>query len=72
MAKFLREFLLLVVKYKFVPVVKKIGTKENWLADYVSRVFDLDSHSKFFAAKGLGRMNHIPVPDHQFTFSAAW
>ena len=72
MGRFLREFLLLVVKFKFVPIVKKIGTKENWLADYVSRVFDLHSHSEFFADKGLGRMTHIPVPDHQFTFSASW
>ena len=36
MAKFLREFLLLVVKYKFIPVVEKISTTDNWIADYIS------------------------------------
>ena len=70
--KFLREFLYLIVTYKFVPVIKKIGTKENWLADYVSRIFDEESHKLFFGAKGLGIMKHIPVEDHQFSFSALW
>jgi hypothetical protein len=44
MAKFLREFLYLVVTFKFIPVVKKIGTKDNWVAEYVSRVFEQEAH----------------------------
>ena len=72
MAKFSREFLYLIVTYKFVPVIKKIGTKENWLADYVSRIFDKESHKLFFEAKRLGIMKHIPSGDHQFSFSASW
>ena len=72
MARFLREFLLLVVHFKFLPVVKKIGTKENWLADFVSRKFDLKAHHDFFAEHNLGEMTRIPVPDNQFTFSATW
>ena len=72
MSKFLREFLYLIVTFKFVPVVKKIGTKENWLADYVSRVFDQESHEAFFQSHKLGVMTNIPVKDNQFSFSAPW
>ena len=72
MAKFLREFLLLVVKFKFIPIVKKIGTKENRIADFISRVFDLKHHHDFFNENNLGEMTNLPVPDHHFTFSAAW
>ena len=72
MAQFLREFLLLVVTYKFVPVVKKIGTKENWVADYISRTFNHHEHRAFFDDHKMLPMTHISIPDHQFQFSAAW
>ena len=72
LAKFLREFLLLVVKFKFLPIVKKIGTKENRVADFISRVFDLNQHLNFFKENNLGKMTIMSVPDHHFTFSAAW
>ena len=32
----LREFLFLVVSLRFFPTVRKIGTKENFLADHIS------------------------------------
>ena len=71
MAKFLREFLLLVVKYKFIPVVEKISTTDNWIADYISRSFDRAKHEIFFTKHDM-MMDIIEVPDHQFTFSAPW
>ena len=72
MAKFLREFLLLVVKYKFIPIVKKISTSDNWVADFVSRSFDYSEHQAFFVANNLPAMTPIAIPDHQFLFSASW
>ena len=53
MSAFLREFLFLVVKYKFYPVVKHIGTKENFIADYLSRYFSTDAAAKFFTSIGM-------------------
>ena len=72
MAKFLREFLLLVVRFKFVPVVKKISTSDNWIADYVSREFDQSKHQVFFEANNLPAMTPIDISDHEFQFSASW
>ena len=72
MGRFLREFLLSVVTYKFVPLVKKISTKDNWCADFISRKFNLTEHEAFFDTHKMSPMSHIDVPDHQFTFSAAW
>ena len=72
MAKFLREFLLLVVKYKFVPIVKKISTSDNWIADFVSRSFDYSEHQAFFVANNLPAMTPIDIPDYEFLFSASW
>ena len=42
-----REFLFVVVTKKIFPVVRKIGTIENKVADYISRRFD-----KFFLNMG--------------------
>ena len=72
MAKFLREFLLLVVKYKFIPIVKKISTSDNWVADFVSRSFDYSEHQAFFVANNLPAMTPITIPDYKFLFSASW
>ena len=72
MAKFLREFLLLVVTYKFYPLVSKIGTKENWCADFISRVFDPLEHKKFFHQHKMSPLSPVYIPDSQFSFTAAW
>ena len=72
MARFLREFLLLVVTYKFYPVVKKISTSDNWCADFLSREFDPEDHECFFDKHKMSPMTPINVPDHQFSFSASW
>ena len=72
MARFLREFLLLVVTYKFYPVVKKISTTDNWIADFISRDFDVKNHEIFFDKHSMSPMNQINVSDNQFSFSASW
>ena len=72
MARFLREFLLLVVSYKFYPVVKKISTTDNWIADFLSREFEPETHKIFFNKHGMSPMEMIKIPDHQFSFTASW
>ena len=72
MARFLREFLLLVVSYKFYPVVKKISTTDNWIADFLSREFEPETHKVFFAKHGMSPMKMIKIPDYQFSFTASW
>ena len=72
MSAFLREFLYLVVKFKFLPIVKHIGTKENFVADFLSRNFSVADAAKFFASHGMENMKPRTVRDHMFTFSSSW
>ena len=72
MAAFLREFLFLVVLYKFHPVVSYIGTKDNFIADYLSRNFSPDQARHFFKSHNIEQMTLRQVPDHMFRFSADW
>ena len=72
MSAFLREFLYLVVKFKFHPVVKHIGTKENFVADYLSRNFSVVDATKFFASHSMVNMKPRAVPDSMFTFTSNW
>ena len=68
----LREFLHLVVVKKFFPVIRKIGTKENIIADHISRRHDRDAAAKIFSEHGLHNMVLVqPKPQH-FQLSAPW
>ena len=44
----LREFFFIAVSYKFVPVVRRISTKDNYLANHISCNFDSEPASKIF------------------------
>ena len=68
----LREFLFIAVSYKFIPVVRKIGTKENYLADHISRRFDSTSAAKVFSDAGLPDMLRVVVPDKSFELTDSW
>ena len=70
MSAFLREFLYLVVHFKFLPVVKHIGTKENFVADYLSRNFSMVKAAEFFASHRMANMKPRAVPDNMFTFTS--
>ena len=72
MATFLREFLYLVVHYKFHPIVSYIGTKENFVADFLSRNFSEQEAKLFFKSHNLGLMSRRQAPDYLFRFSAEW
>ena len=68
----LREFFFIAVSFKFIPVVRRIGTKENYLADHISRNFDSKAASEMFCANGLTDMVKVVVPDKFFQLSDSW
>ena len=68
----LREFLYVVCLKKFSPILRKIDTKENLLADHISRRYDHESADKLFTSIGKPGMVKIKVQDHRFKLSAPW
>ena len=72
MLKLLREFMYIVCTKKFTPVFKKIGTKDNWLADFISRCHDYSLTQEFLRQKGVNRMELIEVPDSLFSTNSNW
>ena len=72
MLSLLREFLYIVVTMKFFPVTRKIGTKQNFLADHISRRHDADAAQAVFSKAGLGDMEFIQVPDLSFKLTEPW
>ena len=72
MQRHLREFLYWVCRYNFQPVVSKIGTKENHIADFVSRNFSQTDAENFFTANKLSGMKNLEVGDEYFSLVADW
>ena len=72
MLKLLREFMYVVCTKKFSPVFRKIGTKQNWLADFISRCHDYDKTQQFFAEKGVVPMELRVMPDNLFNVNSNW
>ena len=68
----LREFLYIVVTLKFMPIVRKISTKEKYLADFISRRHDVKAAEKMFVKAGLQNMVNIEVADKSFTLTEPW
>lgn len=72
MLSLLREFLYVVVTMKFFPVTRKIGTKQNYLADHISRRYDANAADVIFSKAGLPNMQLIQVPDLSFKLTEPW
>ena len=72
MQRCLREFLYFVTKFKFEPVMVRIPTKDNFLADFISRNYDPADIKKKFADYGVPKMKKIEVNDDMFNFIADW
>ena len=70
--KCLREFLLYVCKFNFFPVILKIGTKENFIADFISRNFDSEDILTMFESHKITDMTAVETSDDLFMFSAEW
>ena len=72
MCTLLREFLYVVCLKKFSPILRKIASKTNSLADHISRRHDPESAEQLFTSCGKPGMVRVSVPDHRFKVSAPW
>ena len=72
MLSLLREFLLVVVTRKFYPVIRKISSSDNHIADFISRSFDTTTAQQMFAESGLGKMQQVMPKRKYFEFTATW
>ena len=68
----LREFSYLVCTRKFTPCFRKIGTKENFEADFISRCHDPSATEKFYLNKGLEPKKLVEVPNQFFKLGSNW
>ena len=72
MLAMLREFVFVVCDKKFIPVLRKISSRDNTLADHISRRFDKESAREAFSKYVLTEMTLLPVPYTFFKTSANW
>ena len=68
----LREFMYVVCTRKFSPIFKKIGTKENFVADKISRFHDPDFLQEYFLKNNIPARTPIEVPDSLFLLKSNW
>ena len=72
MQELLREFLFIVCTRGFTPVFRRIGTKENAVADYISRVHNPADTVKYFERNKLPLRKLVECPDNLFTLRSNW
>ena len=72
MLSLLREFIYIVCEHKFIPVIRKISTKDNFLADHISRRFDHGAAQDLFDRHGLEDMELLTAPDTLFRLLEPW
>ena len=72
MQLYLREFLFWVCVYNFHPIVSKIATKENDVADFLSRNFCESDANAFFSREHLPPQTKLFFSDSDFTLQANW
>ena len=72
MQKLLREFFYWVCRFNIHPIVCKISSKDNYVADFVSRVYDIPSIEKFFSSNGYPFQSKINILESSFEFVADW
>ena len=72
MQDLLREFLYIVCSRKFTPIFRKIGTKDNFVADFISRCHNKSSTDDFFKRNNLPARRLISVPDNLFNLRSNW
>ena len=72
MQELLREFLFIVCSRGFTPVFRKIGTKSNSTADFISRRHDPVATQEFFSINNLPQRSLIAAPDSLFSLHSNW
>ena len=72
MQKLLHEFLFWVCRYNFYPVLLKISSKDNFIADFISRNHDENDISEFFSKNGYQNQSKVVIPSEWYSFVAEW
>ena len=72
MVDLLQEFLYVVCTREFTPIFRKIGTKENAVADYISRCHDHTEIASYFLANSLPMRTPVLAPNTFFTLRSNW
>ena len=72
MQRYLREFLFWVCHFNFNPIVSKIASKENYVADYLSRNLSQSDADLFFSKENLPTQTKLFLSDNDFNLQADW
>ena len=72
MLELLQEFLYIVCTRGFTPIFRKVGTKENAVADFLSRNHDELQTASYFKQNNLPMRTCVQAPDNLFTFKSNW
>ena len=70
MQQLLREFLFWVCKFNFHPILQNICTKENHIADFISRNHNKVDIDNYFCLQGYSVQNKINIPLEWYSFVA--
>ena len=68
----LREYLYVVCTRGFTPKFRTVGTKENLVADFISRRHDQEATNLFFTNNNLPQRSLVSVPDSYFQLQSNW
>ena len=68
----LRECLYWVCKYNFFPIMQKIASKDNNIADFISRVYLKNDIDRYFESCGYSNQSPVDIPLDWFSFKAEW
>ena len=72
MQKLLREFLYWVCRFNFHPILQKISSKDNHIADFISRNHDHEDITAYFIKNGHLNQKKLIIPSTWFNFVAEW
>ena len=72
MLELLQEFLYIVCTRNFTPIFRKIGTKENAVADFISRRHDPVATTSFLKSSGHRPLTLVDAADNLFSLRANW
>ena len=68
----LREYMYVVCTRGFTPKFRTVGTKENAVADFISRRHDPEATKAFFSSSGHPQRSLVEVSDSLFELQSNW
>ena len=72
MLELLQEFLFIVCTRGFTPIFRRVGTKENEAADFISRNHNPEQIASYFQLHGLPMRTPVAAPDNLFSLRSNW